>query len=135
EAWCPRRDEAYIGVLVDDLITMGTREPYRMFTSRAEYRLLLREDNADLRLTAKGRELGLVDDARWDRFASKRDAIERETRRLATTWLHPATAEAAALAPKLAAPLTREYSLADLLKRPGISYGDIASLKGEPLAD
>lgn len=135
EPWCPRRDEAYIGVLVDDLITMGTREPYRMFTSRAEYRLLLREDNADLRLTGKGRELGLVDDARWDRFARKRDAIEQETRRLATTWLHPGTAEAAALEPRLKAPLTREYSLADLLKRPGINYADIAGLKGEPLAD
>lgn len=135
EPWCPRRDEAYIGVLVDDLITMGTREPYRMFTSRAEYRLLLREDNADLRLTEKGRELGLVDDARWDRFARKRDAIECETRRLATTWLHPATAEAALLEPKLKAPLSREYSLADLLKRPGIGYADIAGLKGEPLAD
>ncbi|MFU8763280.1 MAG: tRNA uridine-5-carboxymethylaminomethyl(34) synthesis enzyme MnmG [Haliea sp.] len=135
EPWCPRRDEAYIGVLVDDLITMGTREPYRMFTSRAEYRLLLREDNADLRLTAKGRELGLVDDARWDRFARKRDAIERETRRLATTWVHPATPEAVLLGPKLKAPLTREYSLADLLKRPGINYADLAGLKGEPLAD
>ena len=135
EPWCPRRDEAYIGVLVDDLITMGTREPYRMFTSRAEYRLLLREDNADLRLTGKGRELGLVDDARWDRFARKRDAIEQETRRLATTWLHPATPEAAMLEPRLKAPLTREYSLADLLKRPGINYADIAGLKGEPLAD
>lgn len=135
EPWCPRRDEAYIGVLVDDLITMGTREPYRMFTSRAEYRLLLREDNADLRLTGRGRELGLVDDARWDRFARKRDAIEQETRRLATTWLHPATPEAAMLEPRLKAPLTREYSLADLLKRPGINYADIAGLKGEPLAD
>ncbi len=135
EAWCPRRDEAYIGVLVDDLITMGTREPYRMFTSRAEYRLLLREDNADLRLTSKGRELGLVDDERWQRFARKRDAIEQETKRLATTWLHPATPEALSLEPKLKAPLSREYSLADLLKRPGISYCDIASLKGEPLAD
>ncbi|MDO8860109.1 tRNA uridine-5-carboxymethylaminomethyl(34) synthesis enzyme MnmG [Haliea sp. E1-2-M8] len=135
EPWCPRRDEAYIGVLVDDLITMGTLEPYRMFTSRAEYRLLLREDNADLRLTGKARELGLVDDVRWDRFARKRDAIERETRRLATTWLHPATPEAASLEPKLKAPLTREYSLADLLKRPGINYRDIAGLKGEPLAD
>ncbi|MEQ9396409.1 tRNA uridine-5-carboxymethylaminomethyl(34) synthesis enzyme MnmG [Haliea sp.] len=135
EPWCPRRDEAYIGVLVDDLITMGTREPYRMFTSRAEYRLLLREDNADLRLTTKGRELGLVDAARWERFARKRDAIEQETRRLASTWVHPSTPEAAALEPKLNAPLTREYSLADLLKRPGINYGDIAGLKGEALAD
>ncbi len=133
--WCPRRDEAYIGVLVDDLITMGTLEPYRMFTSRAEYRLLLREDNADLRLTETARTLGLVDDLRWERFARKQEAIATETQRLASTWLHPGTPEAAVLAPKLAAPLAREYNLADLLKRPGITYGDIAGLKGQPLAD
>ncbi|WP_027949992.1 tRNA uridine-5-carboxymethylaminomethyl(34) synthesis enzyme MnmG [Haliea salexigens] len=133
--WCPRRDEAYIGVLVDDLITMGTLEPYRMFTSRAEYRLLLREDNADLRLTETAHSMGLVDDQRWARFARKRDAIASETQRLATTWLHPGTAEAAALAPKLKAPLSREYCLADLLKRPGIGYADIASLKGQALED
>jgi|TARA_R110000772_G_scaffold148001_1_gene258426 tRNA uridine 5-carboxymethylaminomethyl modification enzyme len=133
--WCPRRDEAYIGVLVDDLITMGTLEPYRMFTSRAEYRLLLREDNADLRLTETAHGMGLVDDQRWARFARKRDAIASETQRLATTWLHPGTAEAAALAPKLKAPLSREYCLADLLKRPGIGYADIASLKGQALED
>jgi tRNA uridine 5-carboxymethylaminomethyl modification enzyme len=135
EAWCPRRDEAYIGVLVDDLITMGTSEPYRMFTSRAEHRLLLREDNADLRLTEKGRSLGLVDDQRWQRYAHKCEAIARETERLATTWIQPGSAEANALADKLSSPLTREYALADLLKRPELGYHDIAALKGEPTAD
>ncbi len=133
--WCPRRDEAYIGVLVDDLITLGTLEPYRMFTSRAEYRLLLREDNADLRLTERGRQLGLVDDARWQRFEHKREAIERESARLATTFIHPNTAEAEALAGKLKTPLGREYSLADLLKRPELEYRDVAALKGQPTAD
>jgi tRNA uridine 5-carboxymethylaminomethyl modification enzyme len=135
EPWCPRRDEAYIGVLVDDLITLGTIEPYRMFTSRAEYRLLLREDNADLRLTPRGRELGLVDDVRWRRFEEKREAIARESERLATTWIHPGTPQAEQLATKLSNPLSREYSLADLLKRPELEYCDIASLKGEPSAD
>src|SRR5690606_5549172 len=95
EPWCPRRDEAYLGGLVDDLITRGVSEPYRMFTSRAEYRLQLREDNADLRLTEKGRELGLVNDARWDAFCRKRDAIERETARLKAAWAHPANIPAA----------------------------------------
>jgi len=135
DPWCPRRDEAYIGVLVDDLVTMGTIEPYRMFTSRAEYRLLLREDNADLRLTARGRELGLVDEERWERFSRKREAIERETARMASTWIHPGTPAAGALAAKLKNPLGREYSLADLLKRPELGYADVAGLKGEPAAD
>ncbi len=133
--WCPRRDEAYIGVLVDDLITLGTIEPYRMFTSRAEYRLLLREDNADLRLTARGRALGLVDDDRWSRFERKREAIERENRRLAGTWIQPGSPQGEALASRLGGPLPREYSLADLLKRPELTYGDVAGLRGEPLAD
>ena len=135
EAWTPRRDEAYIGVLVDDLITMGTLEPYRMFTSRAEYRLLLREDNADLRLTERGRALGLVDDARWERFEGKRDEIERETTRLATSWVHPHTPQAEALSGKLKNSIAREYSLAELLKRPELEYADLAALVGEPSAD
>lgn len=133
EPWCPERDQAYIGVLADDLITMGTREPYRMFTSRAEYRLLLREDNADLRLTEKGRELGLVDDTRWQVFSEKREAIERESQRLKATWIQPSSAEAAVLADKLTSPLAREYSLMDLLKRPELGYADLGALKGEPV--
>lgn len=135
DAWCPRRDEAYIGVLADDLISMGTREPYRMFTSRAEYRLLLREDNADMRLTEKGRELGLVDDARWEAFCKKREAIEVETQRMRTTWIQPNSAEANALAAKMPAELAREYSLLDLLKRPELTYDDLGSLKGEAVSD
>ncbi len=127
--WCPGRDEAYIGVLADDLITMGTQEPYRMFTSRAEYRLLLREDNADTRLTEKGRELGLVDDHRWQQFCTKRDAVEVEFQRLKDTWVQPGSNEAASLEPKLKSALTREYSLIDLLKRPELNYSDVADIK------
>ncbi|MDN6297036.1 MAG: tRNA uridine-5-carboxymethylaminomethyl(34) synthesis enzyme MnmG [Halomonas sp.] len=138
EAWWPRRDEAYLGVLVDDLISMGTKEPYRMFTSRAEYRLLLREDNADLRLTETGRELGLVDDARWEAFSKKRDAIEQENRRLASTWVQPGTPAGSRLADILGKPLAREFTLADLLKRPELGYADVANLpgvEGEPVSD
>lgn len=133
--WWPRRDEAYLGVLVDDLITMGTQEPYRMFTSRAEYRLLLREDNADLRLTAIGRELGLVDDHRWSAFETKRDKIESESARLRATWIQPKTEAGQRVAEKLGQPLAREYSLMDLLKRPELTYADVASLKGEALTE
>jgi tRNA uridine 5-carboxymethylaminomethyl modification enzyme len=128
QSWCPRRDEAYTGVLVDDLITMGTLEPYRMFTSRAEYRLLLREDNADLRLTEKGRELGLVDDYRWRRFEQKRSGIAAETKRFEGTWIQPGSSAAQALEAKLPKPLTHEYKLADLLKRPELGYADLAGL-------
>jgi tRNA uridine 5-carboxymethylaminomethyl modification enzyme len=135
EAWCPRRDEAYIGVLVDDLITMGTMEPYRMFTSRAEYRLLLREDNADLRLTERGRELGLVDDQRWQRFTQKREGIVAEERRLSNIWIQPGSSEARALEPSLERPLSREYNLAELLKRPQLGYSDLAAISGDSTAD
>ena len=133
EAWTPRRDQSYIGVLVDDLITMGTKEPYRMFTSRAEYRLVLREDNADLRLTEIGRELGLVDDERWAAFSNKREQIEQETQRLKTTWIQPNTEGAKALESLGEQPITREYNLHDLLKRPTLEYQDVATLKGEPV--
>ena len=135
EAWCPRRDEAYIGVLVDDLITMGTLEPYRMFTSRAEYRLLLREDNADLRLTEIGRELGLVDDRRWQRFTQKREGIVAEEQRLSSTWIQPGSREARALEPRLEHPLSREYNLAELLKRPQLGYSDLTAISGETSTD
>ncbi|MDX1802625.1 MAG: tRNA uridine-5-carboxymethylaminomethyl(34) synthesis enzyme MnmG [Alcanivorax sp.] len=126
EAWTPRRDEAYIGVLVDDLITMGTQEPYRMFTSRAEYRLLLREDNADLRLTEKGRELGLVDDQRWAAFNAKREGMAKEEQRLRSTWVQPKSPRAEAVNALIEKPLNREYSLMDLLKRPELSYASLA---------
>ena len=132
EAWCPRRDEAYLGVLVDDLITRGVAEPYRMFTSRAEFRLSLREDNADLRLTEKGRELGLVDDARWAAFCAKRDAIERETARLKATWALPERVPAEAPEQVVGKALEHEYSFFDLLRRPGVRYAALMSLPGAP---
>ncbi|MCO7213835.1 tRNA uridine-5-carboxymethylaminomethyl(34) synthesis enzyme MnmG [Halomonas sp. OfavH-34-E] len=135
DAWCPRRDEAYLGVLVDDLITLGTKEPYRMFTSRAEYRLLLREDNADMRLTEHGRALGLVDDERWARFSDKREAVERESARLKATWVQPGTDAAATIERITGKPLAREYCLMDLLKRPELGYADVAAAKGEPVSD
>ena len=135
DAWYPRRDEAYLGVLVDDLITMGTKEPYRMFTSRAEYRLILREDNADLRLTEIGRELGLVGDERWAAFSKKKEAIELETQRLKSTWVQPNSEESKQLDELVKVPLSREYSLMDLLKRPEIQYKHIGDLKGQSVED
>ena len=129
-AWSPRRDQAYLGVLVDDLITRGVSEPYRMFTSRAEYRLSLREDNADLRLTEVGRELGLVDDLRWDAFNRKRDAVARETERLKATWVNPRQLPEADAVRVLGQPVEREYRLFDLLRRPEVSYAGLLSLPG-----
>jgi len=130
EAWCPRRDEAYLGVLVDDLSTLGTKEPYRMFTSRAEYRLLLREDNADIRLTAKGRELGLVDDTRWAAFSEKLESIELELQRLRAQWVHPNSPLIHALNPHLNTPISREASFEELLRRPEMDYSKLMQIEG-----
>ncbi|WP_055325021.1 tRNA uridine-5-carboxymethylaminomethyl(34) synthesis enzyme MnmG [Ralstonia solanacearum] len=141
EAWTPRRDQAYLGVLVDDLITRGVTEPYRMFTSRAEFRLSLREDNADMRLTEAGRSLGVVDDTRWDVFNRKRDAVSRETERLKSTWVNPAILPTADAEPVLGKGIEREYSLADLLRRPNVTYESLMGMQGgkyapeAPLAD
>ena len=121
-AWCPRRDQAYIGVLVDDLITLGSNEPYRMFTSRAEYRLTLREDNADVRLTEIGRGLGLVDEERWQFFCEKQDKTKSELKRLQSTWVQPNTEKGDRINALLEKPMIREYSLADLLARPRVNY-------------
>jgi tRNA uridine 5-carboxymethylaminomethyl modification enzyme len=128
EAWCPRRDEGYLGVLIDDLVTQGVSEPYRMFTSRAEYRLSLREDNADLRLTERGRALGLVDDHRWQVFSEKREAIARETERLKSTWVNPVQLPAEEATAILGQPIDHEYSLYELLRRPQIDYATLRRL-------
>ncbi|WP_374595568.1 tRNA uridine-5-carboxymethylaminomethyl(34) synthesis enzyme MnmG, partial [Aquabacterium sp.] len=128
EAFTLRRDQAYLGVLVDDLITKGVTEPYRMFTSRAEFRLQLREDNADMRLTELGRQIGLVDDVRWDAFNRKRDAVSRETEKLRATWVRPATLPAADAERLLGKAIEREYNLADLLRRPAVSFDAVAEV-------
>ena len=141
DAWTPRRDQAYLGVLVDDLITRGVTEPYRMFTSRAEFRLSLREDNADMRLTEAGRELGVVDDVRWDAFNRKRDAVSRETERLKSTWVNPTLLPEIDAVPLLGKAIEREYSLADLLRRPEVRYEALVAVQDgryapeAPLAD
>ncbi|HXU54516.1 MAG TPA: tRNA uridine-5-carboxymethylaminomethyl(34) synthesis enzyme MnmG [Casimicrobiaceae bacterium] len=137
EGWSPRRDQAYLGVLVDDLITRGVSEPYRMFTSRAEYRLQLREDNADLRLTEIGRSIGVVDDARWAAFCRKRDAVAAEIERLKSTWVNPRIVDPASAERVLGQGLDRDYALVELLRRPGVGYASLMSLPGAgaPVAD
>lgn len=135
DAWEPRRDEAYIGVLVDDLVTLGTQEPYRMFTSRAEYRLQLREDNADERLTPKGNDLGLIQVDHWAAYQRKREVVDQELGRLEETYIHPNTEASKTLNAKLKSPISREYSMADLIRRPELTYGDVAGLKGTPVID
>ncbi|HTY99401.1 MAG TPA: FAD-dependent oxidoreductase, partial [Rhodocyclaceae bacterium] len=137
EGWYPRRDQAYLGVLVDDLITRGVSEPYRMFTSRAEYRLSLREDNADLRLSEIGRDLGLVEDRRWEAFNRKRDAIARELERLKSVWINPRLVPPVDAQRVLQKPLEREYRLFDLLRRPEVDYPSLLTLPGagEGVAD
>jgi tRNA uridine 5-carboxymethylaminomethyl modification enzyme len=134
EAWCPRRDQAYLGVLVDDLITSGVTEPYRMFTSRAEYRLQLREDNADLRLTEIGRKLGVVDDSRWQAFEVKREAIALEEQRLRQTWVNPQMLPVAEAVRVLGKPIEHEYSLYELLRRPDVNYASLMTLPGVGVA-
>jgi tRNA uridine 5-carboxymethylaminomethyl modification enzyme len=135
DTWLPRRDEAYLGVLVDDLISKGVTEPYRMFTSRAEFRLQLREDNADVRLTELGRALGLVDDVRWDAFNRKRDAVSRETARLKALWINPKNVSAAEAERVLGKPLEHEYNLLELLRRPDLDYAALMSLEAGKFAD
>ncbi len=130
EAWSPRRDQAYMGVLIDDLATLGTKEPYRMFTSRAEYRLLLREDNADVRLTEQGHQLGLVDEQRWQAFNQKMEAVEQERQRLKDTWVHTGSAQLSELNPLLKTPITREHSLEELIRRPELSYQQLMQIEG-----
>ncbi|MFM4805460.1 tRNA uridine-5-carboxymethylaminomethyl(34) synthesis enzyme MnmG [Aeromonas bivalvium] len=130
DPWHPRRDQAYMGVMMDDLSTLGTREPYRMFTSRAEYRLLLREDNADLRLTPAGRELGLVDDERWARFNSKLESVEQERQRLRSTWIHPQHVAVPGINALINTPISREHSLEELMRRPEVTYDALMAIEG-----